>query len=87
MALLDSEEQKEEWRRDPEKYRVYRKRIEHELNVRFRFALRNSKESDEANAVSTVHVLHILLYIIMVVSPKRFLTSPSFLICSFLTRK
>lgn len=52
MALLDSEEQKEEWRRDPEKYRVYRKMIEHELNVRFRFALRNSKESDEANAVS-----------------------------------
>ncbi|EGC46868.1 flavin-binding monooxygenase [Histoplasma capsulatum var. duboisii H88] len=52
MALLDSEEQKEEWRRDPEKYRAYRKMIEHELNVRFRFALRNSKESDEANAFS-----------------------------------
>lgn len=52
MTLLDTEEQKEEWRRDPEKYREYRKMIEDELNRRFRFALRNSKESDESNAVS-----------------------------------
>ncbi|PGH09783.1 hypothetical protein GX51_00467 [Blastomyces parvus] len=47
-----SEEQKEEWRRDPEKYREYRKKVEYELNVRFRFALRNSKESDDSNAFS-----------------------------------
>ncbi|OAX83506.1 hypothetical protein ACJ72_02121 [Emergomyces africanus] len=47
-----SEAQKEEWRRDPEKYRKYRKMVEDELNGRFRFALRNSKESDESNAFS-----------------------------------
>ncbi|EEH37239.2 hypothetical protein PAAG_07795 [Paracoccidioides lutzii Pb01] len=44
-----TEEQKEEWRRDPEKYRKYRKMIEDELTMRFRFALRNSKESEDAN--------------------------------------
>ncbi|EEH46643.2 uncharacterized protein PADG_02741 [Paracoccidioides brasiliensis Pb18] len=44
-----TEEQKEEWRRDPEKYRKYRKMIEDELTRRFRFALRNSKESEDAN--------------------------------------
>ncbi|ODH51147.1 hypothetical protein GX48_02762 [Paracoccidioides brasiliensis] len=44
-----TEERKEEWRRDPEKYRKYRKMIEDELTRRFRFALRNSKESEDAN--------------------------------------
>ncbi|KAK2813963.1 hypothetical protein FQN50_000364 [Emmonsiellopsis sp. PD_5] len=44
-----SEEQKEEWRKNPEEYRKYRKMIEDELNNRFRFTLRNSKESDESN--------------------------------------
>jgi cation diffusion facilitator CzcD-associated flavoprotein CzcO len=45
-----SAEQKEEWRKDPEKYREYRKMVEAELNHRFRLVLRNSQESDEANA-------------------------------------
>ncbi|WEW56238.1 hypothetical protein PRK78_001677 [Emydomyces testavorans] len=44
-----SEEQKALWRAHPEKYRKYRKMIEDELNGRFRFVLRNSKESDDAN--------------------------------------
>nr|KMM67448.1 monooxygenase [Coccidioides posadasii RMSCC 3488] len=43
-----SEEQKDIWRAYPEKYRSYRKMIEDELNGRFRFVLRNSKESDDA---------------------------------------
>ncbi|EZF22559.1 hypothetical protein H112_04614 [Trichophyton rubrum D6] len=46
------EEQKKLWRDDPEKYRTYRKMIEDELNSRFRFVLRNSKESDDANEFS-----------------------------------
>ncbi|OQU97838.1 hypothetical protein CLAIMM_03718 [Cladophialophora immunda] len=45
-----SEEQKEDWRQNPEKYRTYRKLIELELNQRFKFVLRNTHESDEANA-------------------------------------
>jgi hypothetical protein len=49
---IDSEEQKAEWRKYPEKYRQYRKMVESELSGRFKFILRNSKESDEANAVS-----------------------------------
>ena len=49
--ILDDEEQKKLWRDDPEKYRTYRKMIEDELNSRFRFVLRNSKESDDANEV------------------------------------
>lgn len=49
--MIDSEEQKAEWREDPEKYRQYRKMIENELNGRYRLVLRNSHESDEANAV------------------------------------
>ncbi|KAK2733097.1 hypothetical protein FQN57_002308 [Myotisia sp. PD_48] len=43
-----SEEQKDLWKKHPEKYRNYRKMIENELNARFRFILRNSAESDEA---------------------------------------
>ncbi|KAF3479651.1 uncharacterized protein GIQ15_06627 [Arthroderma uncinatum] len=46
------EAQKEIWRSDPEKYRRYRKMVENELNGRFRFILRNSKESDDANEFS-----------------------------------
>lgn len=52
IKFSDSEEQKEEWRRDPEKYRAYRKMVEEELNQRYKLVLRNSHESDEANAVS-----------------------------------
>lgn len=47
----DTEEQKAVWREHPEKYRRYRKMIEDELNTRFKFVLRNSKESDDANGV------------------------------------
>ncbi|KAM5447377.1 hypothetical protein McanCB49686_007674 [Microsporum canis] len=46
------EAQKKIWRSDPEKYRTYRKMVENELNSRFRFILRNSKESDDANEFS-----------------------------------
>ncbi|KAE8353937.1 dimethylaniline monooxygenase [Aspergillus coremiiformis] len=44
-----SEEDKVEWRRNPEKYRDYRKLIDGELNLRYKLVLRNSKESQEAN--------------------------------------
>ena len=52
LMVVDTEEQKEEWRKDPGKYREYRKIIEGEMNVRFKSVLKNSYESDEANRVS-----------------------------------
>jgi hypothetical protein len=50
-SFVDSEEDKAEWRRDPEKYRQYRKMVESELNQRYKTVLRNSAESQEANEV------------------------------------
>lgn len=52
--LSDSEEQKTKWREEPGEYREYRKMIERELNRRFKFVLKNSQESDDANNVSLV---------------------------------
>ncbi|KAH8697526.1 flavin-binding monooxygenase [Talaromyces proteolyticus] len=43
-------EQRELFERSPETYHRYHKMIEHELNNRFRTVLRNSAESEEANA-------------------------------------
>ncbi|CAH0042269.1 unnamed protein product [Clonostachys rhizophaga] len=43
-----SEKQKEILRNDPTKYLAYRKRIESELNSRFRFILNGSKEQQDA---------------------------------------
>ncbi|KAH8586249.1 hypothetical protein B0O99DRAFT_703109 [Bisporella sp. PMI_857] len=45
-------EEKAKWRKDPEKYRKYRKTIEAELNQRYKAVLRNSAESQEANEFS-----------------------------------
>lgn len=48
---LDTEEEKREWRADPEKYRKYRKMIETELNQRYKTVLRDTAESQQANKV------------------------------------
>lgn len=42
----------DEFKNDPEKYHRYKKMIENDLNKRFKLVLRNTRESDEANAVS-----------------------------------
>ncbi|KAJ5774830.1 hypothetical protein N7457_009726 [Penicillium paradoxum] len=47
-----TEEQKAEWRRDPELYRQYRKMIEDEINLRFKAILRNTAESQQTNEFS-----------------------------------
>ncbi|VUC32182.1 unnamed protein product [Clonostachys rosea] len=47
-----TQEQKEQWRQDPEQYRQYRKLIEDEVNQRFKVILRNTAESQEANEFS-----------------------------------
>ena len=46
-----SEAQKEIFKNDPEKYLKYRKNIESELNVRFRFILNGSPEQAAARKV------------------------------------
>ncbi|KNG86137.1 dimethylaniline monooxygenase [Aspergillus nomiae NRRL 13137] len=45
-----TEEQKQAFAKDPASYQRYKKTIENELNKRFKLVLRNTKESDEANA-------------------------------------
>ncbi|KAL2844102.1 dimethylaniline monooxygenase [Aspergillus pseudoustus] len=45
-----SEEQKKAFADNPKMYHQYKKTIESELNTRFKLVLRNTKESDEANA-------------------------------------
>jgi hypothetical protein len=40
----DSEQQKKEWRENPQVYLAYRKALEAELNKRFRFVLKGSPE-------------------------------------------
>ncbi|PYI13635.1 flavin-binding monooxygenase [Aspergillus violaceofuscus CBS 115571] len=45
-----SSEQKEVFRLDPDKYHRYKKAIENELNQRIKLALRDTAESDTANA-------------------------------------
>lgn len=56
--MSDSEEQKAKWLEEPEEYREYRKMIERELNRRFKFVLKNSQESDDANNVSLLGPIH-----------------------------
>jgi hypothetical protein len=51
LIYLDSEEEKYEWREDPEKYREYRKMIEDEINLRYRAVLRNTAESQKGAEV------------------------------------
>ncbi|KAK6364431.1 hypothetical protein LTS17_012196 [Exophiala oligosperma] len=43
-----SEEQKASWGKDKGEYLRYRKMVERELNIRFKFILRNTKEAQEA---------------------------------------
>ncbi|OAL44229.1 cyclohexanone monooxygenase [Pyrenochaeta sp. DS3sAY3a] len=47
-----SKEQKEEWRKNPEKYLEYRKQIEGELNTRFQFIIADSQEQAEMRQYS-----------------------------------
>lgn len=56
-TALDNEEQREIMRKDPEKYLAYRKKIESELNSRFRFILNGSKEQADARAVRALSAL------------------------------
>ena len=51
IIVADTPEQKSDFDFDREKYHRYKKCVEHELNQRFKLALRNTAESDEANAV------------------------------------
>ena len=50
--MPDSEAQKALWKEDHSAYLQYRKMVERELNVRFKFILRNTAEADEALKVS-----------------------------------
>ncbi|GFN20563.1 hypothetical protein AtubIFM55763_005711 [Aspergillus tubingensis] len=47
-----TQEQKSDFNKDPEMYHRYHKSVEHELNQRAKLTLRNTAESDEANASS-----------------------------------
>ncbi|KAL2419678.1 FAD-binding monooxygenase tazF [Exophiala dermatitidis] len=47
-----SEEQKQKFRADPKSYLEYRKDIEHELNSRFKFIIKDSPEQEEARQFS-----------------------------------
>ncbi|OBT62114.1 hypothetical protein VE03_08988 [Pseudogymnoascus sp. 23342-1-I1] len=48
-----TDEQKQEFRTDPEAYLQYRKEVENELNKRFKFIIRDSEEQEEAKRFST----------------------------------
>ncbi|KAJ6445154.1 hypothetical protein O9K51_03558 [Purpureocillium lavendulum] len=50
--FIYSEDDKNEWRRDPALYLEYRKLIEVELNQRYKTVLRNTQESQDANKFS-----------------------------------
>ncbi|OQV04839.1 hypothetical protein CLAIMM_09663 [Cladophialophora immunda] len=47
-----SKEQQQAWARDEGQYLSYRKKVERELNIRFKFILRNTQEAEEALNVS-----------------------------------
>lgn len=51
-----TEEQKAQWRRDPEDYRRYRKMIEDEINLRFKAVLRDTAESQQTNEVRLLRI-------------------------------
>lgn len=61
-STADDETQKSIMRNDPQKYLAYRKKIESELNSRFRFILNGSPEQAEARKVTTP--VDILIYMI-----------------------
>lgn len=51
LTITDNEKQKRILQNDPQKYLAYRKKIESELNSRFRFILNGSEEQANARAV------------------------------------
>ena len=51
LTEADNEKQKQILQNDPQKYLAYRKKIESELNSRFRFILNGSEEQANARAV------------------------------------
>jgi hypothetical protein len=53
LTVLDTEKQKVILQNDPQKYLAYRKKIESELNSRFRFILNGSEEQANARAVKS----------------------------------
>ena len=52
LTKADNEKQRQILKNDPQKYLAYRKKIESELNSRFRFILNGSEEQANARAVS-----------------------------------
>ena len=50
--FLDTEDQKEYFRKNPTKYLKYIKMIESELNQRFKFILNGTTEAHQAKTVS-----------------------------------
>jgi hypothetical protein len=51
---IDTEEQKAEFARDPEKLMKYSKLVENELNQRFKFILKRTPEAEAAKSVSLI---------------------------------
>lgn len=49
---IDTEEQKDYFKKNPVKYLEYIKMIESELNQRFKFILKGTTEADQARIVS-----------------------------------
>lgn len=60
--MADSEKQKQEFREDPDLYLQYRKNIEYELNSRFKFIIKGSK--DQSNAVKVRRPSYFVLYLL-----------------------
>jgi hypothetical protein len=52
VSLIDTKEQHEYLKNNPKKYLEYRKQIENELNQRFKFIIKGSKEANDARAYS-----------------------------------
>lgn len=55
-----NEEQRDILANDPKKYLAYRKKIESELNSRFRFILNGSDEQQQARAVSCTYIIYFM---------------------------
>jgi hypothetical protein len=60
LKILDSEEQKQEFRKNPDLYLQYRKDIEYELNS-FKFIIKGSKDQSNAVKVGVVALISYLL--------------------------
>jgi len=52
---VDTEEQKKKLRDDPKAYLEYRKMVEAEIGIRFRFLMKNGPEAKTAREVSVLH--------------------------------